>query len=191
MWLSIQDPNEELQAERTTCMYCWNMFPTYRGLRLHQRKAHPTEYFAAALSNIHTADSKRYNKWSEMEMIQMAQLEAHLLTQNIKDLKINIELAKRLPGEWTAEAIKGKRRAEKYKRMVKDLQERSSLKSPNLSENSICKKPQSPSEKSRISPAPCNTSGKDSTRLQRLSLAGVYPLVDPPAVPVTKARHLI
>lgn len=29
-----------------------------------------------------------------MEMIQMAQLKAHLLTQNIKDLKINIELAK-------------------------------------------------------------------------------------------------
>lgn len=58
-----------------------------------------------------------------MEMMQMAQLEAHLLTQNIKDLKINIELAKRrLPGKWTAEAIKVKR-AEKYKRMVKDLQE--------------------------------------------------------------------
>lgn len=100
-------------------MHCERSFLTKRGLGVHTRAKHPIEYHEQARTDLENrVDIKR--RWTEEETMRMARSEAKMLRRDGHVENINQELLKCVNGR-TLDAIKGKRTAETYKRMVQDI----------------------------------------------------------------------
>lgn len=106
-------------ADRFECMVCEKNFATKRGLGMHFRSKHPVEYHAKALEELKGKKEVK-KRWTNKKVNMMARAEAEIMLRLGPTENINQELKKVLK-ERTIEAIKGKRRAEKYKRMVRDI----------------------------------------------------------------------
>ena len=110
---------------------CERGFDTERGLSLHQRSAHATEYHSRASQRI----SSRGTFWAEEEVTALVNMEAELVLQGISGrgrgsstgrgrgrsaVTLNGLLTDRL-GTRTLDAIKGQRRKPEYKLRVERL----------------------------------------------------------------------
>lgn len=94
------------------CTICGRSFDTAIGRGVHIRRAHP----AQANEAINTDRTKR--RWNDEEVRIMADHEARALIAN-NVTHMNLYLVS-LMVDRTAEGIKGKRRSERYKRLVED-----------------------------------------------------------------------
>lgn len=101
------------------CPDCNRSFKTKRGLGVHRRSQHPTVYHQDALTELRGREVVK-KRWTEEEEMNMAKREAEILILNDDTININQELHLAFPNR-TVEAIKGKRRAAKYKKRVTDL----------------------------------------------------------------------
>ncbi|CAK1550823.1 unnamed protein product [Leptosia nina] len=106
----------ELEAPGCVCPVCGRVFGSIRGLGVHKRAAHPLE------ANVEAAPNAVKRRWHEEEVALMARTEARL-TRELGRCG-NVELSKALPGFGrTFEAIKGQRRKQEYRDLVKNYLE--------------------------------------------------------------------
>lgn len=100
------------------CLRCRRKFKNFAGLRQHERKMHPDEYFAEEAEKVKSSTKHR---WTDIEELEMARLEVGLIKNNVRFINKALEpLVNR-----TSEAIKGKRKAERYRQLVAKLLEES------------------------------------------------------------------
>lgn len=97
-----------------TCSQCHKAFKTKIGLGVHTKRTHPIE------ANAGVAPAQEKRRWRDEEVALMARAEAKVIVA--KGSCGNQELIKELPDFGRSlEAIKGKRRAEAYKTLVRNF----------------------------------------------------------------------
>lgn len=96
--------------DTSNCPFCNASFPTYAGLRLHQKRAHPAQH-NEALQEEAVGVKKR---WTADEEKELAKIEASMVGETAT--AIITALAEK--SGRTREAIKGRRRMESYKTLV-------------------------------------------------------------------------
>lgn len=99
-------------GERFVCEICRRPFDTSRGLGQHKRLGHPVEY------NREIVVERVKPRWSEEEMEMVAREEVKAIRSGVANM--NQHLQSVFP-ERTLESVKGKRKSEAYKNMVKRL----------------------------------------------------------------------
>ena len=85
-----------------------------RGLSLHQRRAHPEYYHAK-----HQVLPRVKPRWLPEERERMARIEADLLVSGLDPSRVNNKLVLVFEG-WSRERIKGCRKQQDYKDLVRD-----------------------------------------------------------------------
>lgn len=97
------------------CPECSRDFSSLRGLGVQRRQTHAKEFHLEKLNAL----NKTKARWSLPETIRMAQLEVRLTLEHPASTNINQLIVEKFPNR-TLEAIKGKRRAREYKKLVED-----------------------------------------------------------------------
>ena len=96
-----------------TCPICGISFSGFAGRRLHERKAHATDYFTQEVEILHKKPNKR---WTDEEMYLLAQRDASLEHAGM----LNIDRIVVLSNEFkrTADSLKKRRNLPEYKVLV-------------------------------------------------------------------------
>jgi hypothetical protein len=97
------------------CEKCTRLFKGQRGLSLHQRRAHPSDYHAK-----HQVLPKVKARWISEESRRMAEHEASLLLSGIQPAGINKLLFEEFRNNRSYEGMKGERK-DAYMKYVSDL----------------------------------------------------------------------
>lgn len=110
----------KLGRNTTTCPDCSLEWQNLQSLNQHRRQAHPVEYQRSLEIESNDPGRRRHRAWSALELRQLAQLEVDY-DEGREKLALNYYLAEKLGR--TYESIKGRRRDEKYKDLVTELQQ--------------------------------------------------------------------
>ena len=97
------------------CPKCQRAFGSARGLSLHRRRAHPTEYHA---QNVPVARQKA--RWDHEELLILARAEIIFRRSGVRN--INQRLVQITPGR-TLEGIKGVRKSTRYRELLASLEQ--------------------------------------------------------------------
>ena len=116
------------------CPKCQHAFGSTRGLSLHWRRAHPTEYHA---QNVPVARQKA--RWDHKELLILARTEIIFRRWGVRN--INQRLVQITPGR-TLEAIKRVRKSTRYRELLASIEQREADSSELLLEQT----PSDPSE---------------------------------------------
>ena len=113
----IEPPVEVIRDEGTlafVCTHCARSFATKGGCSTHNRRAHPEQYH---LIQAVAAATRPKQRWSNEEMLMMANQEAEMLLAGTSPVLINQQLCRVVSGR-TLDGIKGKRRTKAYRDSV-------------------------------------------------------------------------
>lgn len=108
------EPQGGVEVRVFTCPDCNRTFASKIGLGVHRRRAHPVEV------NRESAPAQVKRRWSSEEVALVARTEARLRIAN--GGCENVQLLRELPNLGrTLEALKGKRKTEAYKTLVREF----------------------------------------------------------------------
>ncbi|MPC49623.1 Retrovirus-related Pol polyprotein from type-1 retrotransposable element R2 [Portunus trituberculatus] len=115
-----------------TCPSCLRTFSSYQGRRVHERSQHPLHFHETEVAALLTVKKVR---WDPEELAMMAAFEA----RNLRAKYINVKIQAEVLPHRSIESIKGARKAEAYKALVRQnaLSPREAPRSPPLPAPSI------------------------------------------------------